>query len=327
MPFTTIDTCRMTRPSSSGSSLASLYRHSRLVSLPQPTECSSHKQPFPTEQVICSTPASFHRRDFGLKQVLPRKYNAHYITVKRLDTNTGIVDFERGSMAFGLKKIKELPGTVVPIRSADADGTTYSSFFRGSTGHNNRLRRTGSSRESFKEWLKTQNESVKTLHNSYERKRVLINKFFKMSSDQDHRPQLHNKHSTDGDSSCVATAGLRYALPGTLQNTPKGPTTTHPVQGRILQRNGVTAAVSGVIARSEIAFFISDPSPYPFHKTQPLQIHRMSVSDTGGIDITVRQPTNRGRVSLNLINRVRINEKTAQELDALYKKINDALYS
>jgi hypothetical protein len=318
--------------------LATLYRQSRLATwtnnasqLYIPRTKSSTP---PSRQVLSSTPASLNRSDFGLKQSMPSKYKGRYITIDSLNSETGILDYSSGSMAYKLKKMRQLPGAVTPIRNSMTPGTAFSSFFTGSTvnGYPDLERKPKKlrDRQTFLNWLHSQNESIKTLHNSPEQQKRLFEKYLSSSRKEDYNTEASlTSHKTQKPSLCLATAGLRYNLPGTLMNTPQGVTKSITVPGRVLERNGVTAAVSGVIGRSDLAFFVSEPSPQTLTKTYPLHIQRMSVTERGGVNISVRQPRVRARTSPGLIKTLQSNQtkKGREEVDALYANINNTLYS
>lgn len=74
-----------------------LLRHSRLSSLPKAVKMETNLRATPKQQVIHTTPASFHRHDFGLKRTMPARMKSPYITLNALDTYEGMTDFERGS--------------------------------------------------------------------------------------------------------------------------------------------------------------------------------------------------------------------------------------
>jgi hypothetical protein len=322
---------------SGSGTLATLYRQSRLATwtnnasqLDIPRTKSSSP---PSRQVLSSTPASLNRSDFGLKQSMPSKYKGRYITIDSLNSETGILDYSSGSMAYKLKKMQQLPGALTPIRNSMTPGTAFSSFFTGSTVNaypdleRKPRKRT---RQTFLDWLHSQNESIKTLHNSPEQQKRLFEKYLSPSRKVDYNTEASlTGHKIQKPSLCLATAGLRYNLPGTLINTPQGVTKSITVPGRVLERNGVTAAVSGVIGRSDLAFFVSEQSPQTLTKTYPLHIQRMSVTERGGVNISVRQPRVRAQTSPGLIKTLQSNQtkKRREEVDALYANINNTLYS
>lgn len=335
-------------------SLATLYRQSRLASW---TNISSNNNSldvqrartssYPRCQTLESTPASFYRRDFGLKQSMPPKYKGRYMTVNSLNNETGILDFSPDSLAYTLKKIRQLPGYVTPLKNGTSTGSSFSAFFTGSSSSSraglvdkqqNISNKVIKKRKKFLEWLKSQNESIKTLHSSPEKRQKLLNMYMSLIVRGDDRnsqsfdPITYNGNVKNSNM-CMATAGIRYALPGCLFNTPKGAMKNIAVPGRALERNGVKAAVAGVISRSDIAFFIPETGPRVIKGIHPLHIQRMSVLDDGRLHISVRQPRVRpsSQVASRFVKAIHTPKKSAikgsRNMDALYTNINNTLYS
>ncbi|KAF5098952.1 hypothetical protein D0Z00_001818 [Geotrichum galactomycetum] len=80
---------------------SSILRNSRLATLPK-VRASGNAKVVPQGQVIHTTPASLHRKDFGLKRTMPERFSTPYITVDALDGYEGMTKFDYGS-SFYLK--------------------------------------------------------------------------------------------------------------------------------------------------------------------------------------------------------------------------------
>lgn len=290
----------------------SILKKSRLSSLPSPIRSNVEKskalpgQGFnnrkasakqsksihPTHQVITTTPASNYRNDWGLKRPLPTKRSSRFITLNKLDSETGLTDYNSGARyAMVLNRIKEFGQPVQPIlpsRSLDNYRTSHNdpfftplpaSIIKPTESHQTSPTsiKEGDSSRSFINYLQNNNYSpdyVGGLLQDRPKLKAAIRRHVR--TQRSRPPSEEEKADFTSDISheifCqpMATAGLLYSLPGTLHNRPtavKVPSTplfqnttsiTVPrqdglvVPGRLVNGHGSLANVGGITGSANL---------------------------------------------------------------------------
>ena len=270
----------------SSSRFESLLGQSKLFNVNKPSANNSDQQEGPmSRQVIFSTPASNHRKDFGLKRTMPRPLKSKYITLDNWDTKYGFTDYSPGSSkALVLKRINSLQAPVVPIYPRRNEYETgndqnkkiaYTSpLFAGSTSISlnstamisNCLNKGSVNRKDFLTWLKTNyNQTYNELivengHKSKRRSPRLMARELMITIEPYILHYLRQKHSAMCDSfsvpeqSPINTAGLSYKLRGTLFNSRDGLSNAITAPGRILARNDMKlVAIAGIVSSCDLS--------------------------------------------------------------------------
>lgn len=203
----------------------------------------------PQHQVIQTTPASRFRKDFGLKNPMPRGWKSPHITVQSLDHN-GMTKYEHGSSFHFKKRRFEEMGTA--LRS----DTVYSFFEKPVTvkrwgdlkvSEANEMRENASShRQEFLKFIQEKTKSLIIPGENNTTAHDMIQKFY----------GIHEKQGRIVRSNDVrGNAGMSYLLQGSMGNVQANSGTLHgrPVKGRATKLrpesfNSSTAAIGGFVA-------------------------------------------------------------------------------
>lgn len=286
------------------------FRKSRLNSLPKRERDVPHRQlsrkqkrQAPIDQVITTTSASFYRQDWGLKRPIPWR-NTKFVTLEENDTSTGMTDFNPGDKYTMIQnRIRELQRPV-------------SSILAKNKSQPKQLKRDGLFQPLYIEPLETPSRrpsafSTKTIQseNPHSSASLITNT---VSSPLN---QLQNstfsQPSTAHDSlrNPVATAGLCYHLPGTLDNRPmhgrtlnsalytnkKIPPVSRPegtiFPGRLIKSDASAANVAGVTASANIvnaSITEVQNRQLVYDVVQPFTVQSIEMTKQGAIDMIVR---------------------------------------
>lgn len=281
------------------------FRKSRLNSLPKRAGNLPHgqqqlsrkqKRQSPIDQVITTTPASFYRQDWGLKRPLPWK-KTKFVTIDEIDTSTGMTDFNPGDKYTMIQnRIKELQRPV-------------SSILARNKHQPKQLKRDGLFQPLYIEPL----DNPSRRPSAYSTKTFQSEKFYSSASLITNTASsfLSPLQSPIDDSlrNPVATAGLSYHLPGTLDNRPMHGRTLNsslyaqkdipPVSrpegtvfpGRIIKSDASLANVSGVTASANIvnaSITEIQNRPLVYDVVQPFTVQSIEMTKQGAIDMVVR---------------------------------------
>lgn len=327
---------------------SNLYRQSRLVQIAQPGSTNADKKSRPVRQVIHSTPASNHRREYGLKRAMPKALNSRYITVDKLDTPYGFTEYNPGSSkALIHNRLQSLAVSSIPIPRKSRENPDLSPLLFGdtnATNMNHPQRKLRGLRSEFIEWLRTRRREKRihrTLPALYDHPYELeqLARQFLSTRGSSHKPEREP----------IATAGMNYTLPGSVFNKPTGLTSTVRTPGRFIERNGSIVATSGVVAMSDMGgshslnnnMFgtISDRARIR-QKVADFDVRRLKVSPKSAQALLTVQPVSsrntRNSLTSPIVNRPKHSTATSSSTDepiqhnesnALYRLINDTLFS
>ncbi|KAH3664276.1 hypothetical protein OGAPHI_004628 [Ogataea philodendri] len=256
------------------SDLARLLRSTKLAQLAKPLGDleKNISGAFPTHQVVESLPASFKRRDFGLKMRIPTKIKSKYIVVNNLDNKYSLPDFEPlGGFALKKKKFQEF-GIPVQVRNSTISQKNGSSpllpGYNPLQDENSIARELGllvkrpsslefatnkryirTLRRPFMEWLaKTYPERVMQADLSKEIVEFLKIHKAKESSLTAKRSKFSNLYRNQFS----GTAGLSYNLKGRLFQSPNGVLANKVLPGRYIsaRSTGSRFALGGFVGNS-----------------------------------------------------------------------------
>ena len=278
---------------------SNLLRSSRLSSLPKAVKTHAKPNVVPQEQVIQTTPASFYRRDFGLKRAMPERMHTPYVTVKALDTMEGMTDFDFGS-SFHLKQkrfqetgafISSMPNT--DLFSPSAETKTWGNM---STQELKELVQScKGKRKEFIQWA-LQNES-KQLHQMLTMNDSVraVQRFLQIQGSEG--PKFSGEKIP-----VKGNAGLGYLLPGAIQTTPNSASLSQPksVSGRLVASHSKQrrAAIGGFVAQT-ISSFNARPQKLS-EAPRKFVVTNVRVRPNGGVDVTsIEEQLNRPASSLN----------------------------
>lgn len=282
---------------------SNLLRSSRLSSLPKAVKSHIRNNAVPKEQVVHTTPASFYRRDFGLKRAMPERMKTPYVTVKALDTLEGMTDFNFGSSYhLKVKRFQETGAAITPLPTsglfnASVENKTWSNMTPEEL--KDLVRSSKGKRRDFISWA-LKNET-KQLHQMLEKDDGVraVQRFLEIQSTEG--PNWSNEKIP-----VKGNAGLGYLLPGGIHNTPTGITQSTPVKGRLVpsypqQRR---AAIGGFIAQTSSSFAHKPPKMSEVPRN--FLITNVRVRPNGSIDMTTNEeqlykPSN--SISENLNNK------------------------
>lgn len=326
-----------------------ILNKSRLSSLPTPVSCNvstgkalqgqplnrrnKSKQPktsHPTHQVITTTPASNYRHDWGLKRPLPTSRNSRFITLNKLDSETGLTDFDSGARyAMTSKRIQEMQQPVQPIlpnsaldNSRPMQNHPFFTPLRLPSGssipsNSKTSKSIGSSKvESFKSYLKYNGYSsavIEALLLDGSKLEAAFQRNFPGNTERTPVKQRDSGVSSDKPTDSLrlplATAGLCYTLPGTLNNRPKviktpsaklfkdttGISSTRQdgtaVPGRLVNSNGTLANVGGITGSANLVnvdLIEIQNRQLVYDTVQPFTIQSIGITRQGSIDLVVR---------------------------------------
>lgn len=258
-------------------------------SLPQELKIRSSR--VPQHQVLETTRASQHRRNWGLKANLPEAATTKSIEYRGIDNSIGLPDVEyKTDFASKLRMFNEL-GQVVTLQGACPE--VPSLFAAGKRPAKSALKLSKvQKRRLLAEAQLRRPEYVGNLENREQGKAVRnIERFLKLE-----------EGSLDGNEEDIgiSAVGLSYAQKGTLHNGPGGMSTARPTKGRFLRSSASTdgrVAVAGFVARisrQPDASFLMHKTPkdvYPF---------RAESRQSGEVTLSVTQKTDDSDTSRNL---------------------------
>lgn len=223
-----------------------LLRNSRLATLGKPLQGMSRPlNPHPSHQVVTTTPASFHRRDWGLKAPIPEKHRSLYVNVQAMDSPEGLAQYESGSGFY--RKLQRFRELGVPLKQ----GNMHLDYFSARSDKsktllglpqyklNRLIKRAPSKRQEFKEFIEDKRKDSKSRNTKADMTRFAV-EFWNFNP-------IH-AHSVGKSRSSI---GLNYSLKGALHNTPEGLRTGKIVPGRVV--NGYTrntVGLGGFVAES-----------------------------------------------------------------------------
>ncbi|KAA8915092.1 hypothetical protein TRICI_002751 [Trichomonascus ciferrii] len=323
-------------------SFNSLYKGSRLVQVVQPEFkdlLSRRKEEYsrPVRQVIYSTPASNHRRDYGLKRAMPKPLDSRYITVDNLDTPYGFTEYNPGSSkSLVRKRLQSLAQSSIPIPRKSKDRPELSPLLYGSSNTQEQKfdpKFLQSLRSEFIQWLQSQSKTLQALYDNPRELERLAQQFLdgtrigSGSNEPEHAP--------------LGTAGLNYSLPGVVYNQPEGITATRFVPGRRLERNGHVVATAGVVAMSDVGGSVNvnnnwDDKNRIRQNLENFTVKRLKIAPNSGQALLTVQPHSRTnnrpgqltpRTPTNYVSSSNDSIRTHNESNALYKLINNSLFS
>ena len=291
----------------------------------------------PTHQVITTTPASNFRHDWGLKRPLPTTRSSRFITLDSIDTETGLTDFNSGARyAMILNRIKELQQPVQPILSKhtldkntkNMGGSFFQSLQIEKSARSDQTSPSEIHTKSFRAFLKNQGYTPELINNLVQDKPRLEADVKKILSSQVRtsqnslsttpvRPNNESSKQTDSLRQPLATAGLLYALPGTLNNrptsikTPSTPLFKHSVglsvprqdgvivPGRLVNSNGTLANVGGITGSANLVnvdLVEVQNRQLVYDKVQPFTVQSLGITRQGSVDLVVRAISERQTV-------------------------------
>lgn len=276
---------------------SNLLRSSRLSSLPKTVK--AHTKNIPKEQVVQTTPASFYRRDFGLKRAMPERMKTPFVTVKALDTTEGMTDYDFGSSYHLKVKRFQETGTAVTFMlnstglfSSSAENKTWANMTPQELKQV--VLSSKGKRQEFIKWA-LENES-KQLHEMLEKNEGVraVQRFLQIQSAEGLNISAE-KIPVKGN------AGLGYLLPGAIHNTPTGLLQQKPVLGRLVTSHTKQrrAAIGGFVAQTSSAVLPARPQELSV-TPRKFVITNVRVRPNGGIDMTSNEEqTNKPTHSLN----------------------------
>lgn len=324
-------------------SFNNLYRGSRLVQVVQPEykdqELGSRRKDEssrPVRQVIYSTPASNHRRDYGLKRAMPKPLNSRYITVDNLDTPYGFTEYNPGSSKSLVRsRLQSLAQSSIPIPRKSRDRPELSPLLYGSSAtheHSFDPKLLQSLRSEFIQWLQSRSKTLTALYDNPRELERLAQQFL------DETPASTSRNGPEYMP--LGTAGLNYSLPGVVYNRPEGITATCHVPGRRLERNGHVVATAGVVAMSDVGGSTNVNNNWEDknrirQNVENFAVKRLKIAPKSGQALLTVQPHSRTNIPGQLTPRTPANYvspsndsiRTNNESNALYKLINDSLFS
>lgn len=211
----------------------------------------------PVLQVLKTTPASFHRKDWGVKANLPAKAKDVHISLEALDSAVGILPYEPASGFYRkLQRFREFGVHLQMPRYSEVDNLLKASPRSSTTwstmSKEDKMRlyqRARSRRHEFHEYMKTSLSSAKELYSTSANLTKHIEKFMGI------QPVISHLSMDSSAEANVSSAGLSYALKGSLYNTPRGIQEYKRVPGRVLNGRGakVAAGLGGFVSNVTIS--------------------------------------------------------------------------
>lgn len=239
----------------------------------------SQKHHAPQRQVIATTPASRVRKDFGLKNVMPKGWNSPYITLEHLDHN-GMTKYDHGSsFYFKKRRFDEMGVALVPNNS------NVPSLFAKPSGN--------------KQWSDLKLKEAKDIVKNAPARRQEFLKFVRetgkratIKGEQNHDELISKFYGiTDNNSRLVqnnvvkGNAGMSYLLQGSMNNTNynMGTIYSRPVPGRVNTNVRYGSSVDTVSVGGFIAHF-----PSTNGDSSKLAIETAKLENNGEINIRAR---------------------------------------
>ncbi|KAA8899435.1 hypothetical protein TRICI_006349 [Trichomonascus ciferrii] len=253
----------------------SLLRTSRLASLSKPLKGVNRKlNPHPSHQVVATTPASFHRRDWGLKAPIPEKHRSLYVNVQAMDSPEGIAQYEAGSGFY--RKLQRFRELGVPLKH----GNMQVDYFLTRSDQGKTL--LDIPKHELERLMKIAPEKRKEFKKFLEQKRST--QTIKTRDDMDsYAAEFWNFNPIHAHSmrKSRSSIGLNYGLKGTLHNTPDGMRTGKIVPGRVVNGGIENRAVgiAGFVAESSHRRMGAQDSPLAVRDVQQFLI-RSAEADT-----------------------------------------------
>ncbi|ANB12979.1 mitochondrial 37S ribosomal protein MRP51 [Sugiyamaella lignohabitans] len=239
---------------------------------------------YPVDQVVGTTAASFHKRNWGLKSPIPRKHKSLYLNVSALDSEVGLAQFD-GNTGFHrkLQRFREMqvPLELAKLTDADSHFKANSKKLKSIESLTKKEVRdmnlsSVDKRLAFREYLaKTKKISPDGFRTSSADSRETVASFLGLDPGST-VPFAHNyRHKM--------ALGLSYKLKGSLINTPEGIRTTKPVPGRVLDKtySGVVG-IGGFVSNSTLA-----PGMVDRTKAHNFIINKASMDDRGHVSFSV----------------------------------------
>lgn len=233
-----------------------LLRNSRLATF-QNSISKVNSSNVPHLQVLKTTPAAFHRKNWGLKTNLPAKTQSIYIDVEALDNEVGILPFKPASGPYRkIQRFRELGLNLQLPRTGEFEnffqlkkgkGQTWTSMKKDQM--KDLCSKARRRRQAFLKYLQENNASVKDLHSSSSNNITKhVENFMGFKPSAAVKPL--NRSGT-----AVSALGLSYNLKGSLHNTPSGLQLYKTVPGRVVsgRNNRNAAGLGGFVSKTTIS--------------------------------------------------------------------------
>lgn len=285
----------------------------------------------PSDQIITTTPASYYKQDWGLKRPLPKRAPKN-IVLKDIDFNAGLTNYDFGDkFALILNRIKESGTTVSPVigqlragnRSTGGNGLFHTiqnhkspqpikSF--ESVNHESRDSPTDRNLQAFISFLESkgyQKPRIDTILESNPQIIESMDKEIKTSSRTSHIKLAPSQHSGSNQiddlvRAPIATAGLLYLLPGSIDNRPpttksiKNITSAHYfksthinggaiVPGRLVGQGDLATVggVTGTVSLGNADRTIISNQSIMHEKVHPFTVRHISLTKNASLDMVV----------------------------------------
>lgn len=260
-----------------------LLRGSRIVSLHKPEiDLSSQKtlmllsqKPQPVYQIVGTTSSSFHRRNWGLKSMIPSKHKSLNLNIQALDSETGLAQYD-GNTGF-YRKLQRFREFGQPLENRGvASGTP---FLNASTEMD---------RAPMKVFRKRLADMKKSGDHNYAKfDEYLATKGSKRSEIENTKGSLNDilveyLGQKPGKVQPTSVLGINYSLMGSLDITPSG-----------IRKNRVVKARESGKGKLLVGGFVGVCDRIPPVTAERFPVRNVIVSKTkpasnGGVEVTVR---------------------------------------
>lgn len=303
-------------------SFSTLLRASKLAQVATPISklIRGGSQQIPTHQVIYTPKAAAVRSEFGIKTTLPKQIGYSHISFNNIDNKTGMPDVEKNTSKMYLR-IRLQENNIIP----KVDNKLVNPLFRRpdqTTDHKNEsdslllgfnlhprasvsqvkqiLKANPKLHSQFQKWLAEEHPQVYLAKNNADHVR-LVSQFLRENPNivkhnmelQQLRKDLNGRTSVSANAKQIqGTAGLSYAQPGRLSNTPNGIKYHTVVPGRLVENNtiAISGFTGGVLERQvqKPALYASNvPGHHSRQFTMPFKVTLASMWDNGSVSLNV----------------------------------------
>lgn len=283
------------------SQFKTLLRQSRVFSLP-PEHLAIRSEHVPKQQVLETTAASFHRRNWGLKGPLPTKAKSTLITYGRMESDVGFPDIDYNPNF--LRKVTKFSELGTRVQLAPSNSEFPSLFATGSRPFpavsqlgRRKLRKAMADaedrRQEYLAYIKSRPMAAIGANGST---------FSAAQSPATAERFLGLQTSSTPTQTAISAIGLSYELKGVIHNSLNGLQSARIVPGRVLARraNSVSsAAVGGFVARMISPASAQEGVTVVHEKTVPFRVERVVSSPDGEVNLSVSPaPTRRPTLDL-----------------------------
>lgn len=271
---------------SSGKRFGAILRNSRLTQVSSAPAARSNnpiydiQKPYtPQRQVIGTTPASRVRRDFGLKNAMPKGWNSPYITLESIDHN-GMTKYDHGS-SFHFKKQRFAEMGTALVSANPNVPSLFAKPAENKQWNDLKLceiktivRNAPSRRQEFLKYFRETEK--RSTFKADEAHGELVTKFYGITNNNN---RLAQKSVIKGN------AGMSYLLKGSMRNSNynKGTIYGRLVQGRVNPNVGYGSSVNTASVGGFVAQF-----PGANNNTSKMAIDNSRLDDNGQINLTAR---------------------------------------